>query len=67
MFEYPTRLAEQRDGKAEFLVLRLAFYIGDAALALVFAEGHNIQPRQVRKRKGISQESKYELRRECRE
>ena len=28
MFKYPTRLAEQRDGKAEFLVLRLAFYIG---------------------------------------
>jgi len=61
MFEDPTRPAEQCDSKAELLIFRFAFHIGDAPLALVLAEGHNIQFCKVRKRKGISQESEYEL------
>jgi hypothetical protein len=61
MFEDPTRSAEQRDSKAELLIFCLAFYIGDAPLALVLAEGDNIQSGQVGKCKGVSQESEYEF------
>jgi hypothetical protein len=67
MFENPTRPAEQRDSKAEFLILGLAFYIGYATLALVRAKGYNIQSCEVEKRKAVSQEREYELRREGRE
>ena len=66
MFEYPTRLAEQRDGKAEFLVLGFTFSIGNATLALVCAEGYNVQSCEVEKRKAVSQEREYELRMEGR-
>lgn len=66
MFEDPARPAEQGDGKAKLLVPCLAFDIGDATLAFVFAQGYDIQSCEVRKSKGISEESKYELRRECR-
>ena len=53
VFEDPVGPAEQRDGdgKAELLILCLAFNIGDPELALVFAEGHNVQPCRVRGRK----------------
>ena len=61
MLEKPTRPAEQRDGKAKFLVLSFAFYIGDASLALVCTEGYDIQSCEIEKRKAISQEREYEL------
>jgi hypothetical protein len=66
MLEKPTRPAEQRDGKAKFLVLSFAFYIGDATLALVCAEGYDVQSCEVEKRKAVSQEREYELRGEGR-
>jgi hypothetical protein len=62
----PARPAEQCDCKAKLLVPCLAFDIGDATLAFVFAQGYDIQSCEVRKRKGVSEESKYELRREGR-
>lgn len=61
MFEDPTRPAEKRDSKAELLIFRLPFYIGDTPLMLVLAEGDNIQFCQVGKCKGVSQESEYEF------
>jgi len=67
MLENPARPAKQRDGKAEFLILGLAFYIGDTTLALVCAEGYNVQSCEVEKRKAVSQEREYKLRREGRE
>jgi hypothetical protein len=67
MLENPTRPAEQRDGKAEFLILGLAFHVGNATLPFVCAEGYDIQSCEVEKRKAVSQEREYELRRECRE
>ena len=67
MLKNPTRPAEKRDGKAEFLVLGLTFSIGDATLALVCAEGHDVQSCEVVKRKAVSQEREYELRMEGRE
>ena len=53
VLEDPARPAEQCDAKAEVLVLCLAFNMGDAALALAFAEGHDIQSCKVRERKGV--------------
>ena len=53
VFEDPARPAEQRDAKVELLVLCLAFNMGDAALALAFAEGHYIQSCKVRERKCV--------------
>jgi hypothetical protein len=67
MLEKPTRPAEKRDGKAKFLVLSFAFYIGDATLALVRAKGYDVQSREVEKRRAVSQEREYELRGEGRE
>lgn len=67
MLEKPTRLAEQRDGKAKFLILSFAFYIRDATLALVCTEGYDVQSCEVEKRKAVSQEREYELRGESRE
>ncbi len=67
MLKKPTRPAEQCDGKAEFLVLSFAFYIGDATLALVCAEGYNVQSCEIDKGKAVSQEREYELRRESRD
>ena len=67
MLKNPTRPAEKRDGKAEFLVFGLTFSIGDATLALVCAESHDVQSCEVEKRKAVSQEREYELRMEGRE
>jgi hypothetical protein len=67
MLEKPTRLAEQRDGKAEFFVLSFAFYIGYATLALVCAKGYDVQSCKVKKRKAVGQERENELRGEGRE
>jgi len=53
MLEQPTRLAEQRDRKSEFLVLGFTFCIGDAALALVCAKGYNVQSCEVEKSKTV--------------
>jgi len=67
MLEKPTRPAEQCDGKAKFLVLSFAFYIGDATLALVRAKGYDVKSCEVEKRKAVGQERVYELRGEGRE
>ena len=67
MLENPTRPTEQRDGKTKFLVLGLTFSVRDTALALVCAEGYNVQSCEVEKRKAVSQECEYELRMEGRE
>jgi len=67
MLEKPTRPAKQRDSKAEFLVLKFSFYIGDATLALVCAEGYDVQSCEVEKREAVSQEREDELRGEGRE
>ena len=60
MLEKPTLPAEQREGKAKFLVLSfVAFYIGGATPALGYAEGYgppDVQLYEVEKRKPISQE-----------
>lgn len=62
MLEKPTRSAEHRDGKSEFLVLSFAICIGDAAFAFVSAEGYDVQSCEVEKRKAVRQEGEYELR-----
>ncbi len=67
MLEKPTRPAEQRDGKAKFLIFSFAFDIGDATLALVCAEGYDVQSCEVEQRKAVSQEREYELRGKGRE
>lgn len=67
MLKEPTRPAEQRDGKAKFLILGLAFYIGDPTLVLVCAEGYDVQSCEVEKRKAVSQEREDEFRRKGRE
>lgn len=47
MLEEAARFAELCDGKAEPLILRLAFYVRDTALAFIRAKSHDVQSSKI--------------------